>query len=260
MQNKYENNDEAKILVAKMKDKQRFCETKNKITYSDFLNENEKNIIQKNMNLDNFFFYGVNENADREILVFYPEKINEELARKNLKDIIAIIRINLPNDMKGKFEHRNYLSALMKIGLERERIGDILVDDNGADIITFESNKNYIIQSLSELTRFRKSKIELINIDQIRKKEDKFENTTIIVSSMRVDNIIAELAKCSRNKAEELIESERVYINYEAICKNSKIVNVGDVVTIRGKGKFIIDGLVRNTRGERLVLKVRKYA
>lgn len=260
MQNKYEKNDEDKLLIAKIIDKQRFCETKNKVTYSDFLNQREKNLIKKNISLNNYFFYGVSENADREILVFYPEKINEDMARKNLKNIITVIRITLPNDMKGQCEHKNYLSALIKIGLEREKIGDILVDNDGADIIAFDINKEYIIQSLAQLTRFRKSKIEAIDIEKVRIKEEKFEKSTIIVSSMRIDGIVSELARCSRSKAEELIESQRVYINYEEVLKGSRTIAIGNVVTIRGKGKFIIDGVVRNTRGEKIVLEISKYA
>lgn len=77
---------------------------------------------------------------------------------------------------------------------------------------------------------------------------------------MRVDNIVAELVSSSRNKAVEFIENERVLVNYDIISKNSKMINYGDIITIRGKGKFIIDALVRNTRGDRLVVGVRKYA
>ncbi|MCI8291252.1 MAG: hypothetical protein HFJ25_03240 [Clostridia bacterium] len=252
--------DEDKILIAKILDKQKFCESKNRITYSDFLNEKEKTFIKKNLRLENYFFYGVSDNADREILVFYPDKLNEELARNALENIISVIRITLPNELENEYEHRNYLSALIKIGVAREKIGDILVYSNGADIVVFNINKEYIIQSLKQLTRFRKSKIETICLENIRKKQDNFEESTIIVSSMRIDNIVSELFNCSRSKAEELIKNERVYINYEVILKSSKMVNIRDIVTIRGKGKFIVDGLVRNTRNERLVIKIKKYA
>ena len=146
------------------------------------------------------------------------------------------------------------------MGIDRAKIGDILVDDNGADIYVFRVNTSYIIQGLSELTRFRKSRIEEIDIIKARKKTDNFEELSIIVSSMRVDNIVAELVSSSRNKAVEFIENERVLVNYDIISKNSKMINYGDIITIRGKGKFIIDALVRNTRGDRLVVGVRKYA
>ncbi|MCI8546776.1 MAG: hypothetical protein HFJ44_06035 [Clostridia bacterium] len=146
------------------------------------------------------------------------------------------------------------------MGIDRAKIGDILVDDNGADIYVFRVNTSYIIQGLSELTRFRKSRIEEIDIIKARKKTNNFEELSIIVSSMRVDNIVAELVSSSRNKAVEFIENERVLVNYDIISKNSKMINYGDIITIRGKGKFIIDALVRNTRGDRLVVGVRKYA
>lgn len=250
---------EEELLIAKILDKKKFCASKNRITYSDFLNQREKVIIQRNIKLENCFFYGACDNADREILVFYPEKISEEIARKSLENIISIIRVHLPNDLKGEYEHRNYLSALIKIGMNREKIGDILVEDDGADIVVFDINKEYIIQSLNQLTRFRKAKIGTVSINDIKKKEENFEESTVIVSSMRIDNIVSEITRCSRNKANELIKEERVYQNYEIVLKNSKIINIGDIITIRGKGKFIIDGLVRNTRNEKIVIKIKKY-
>lgn len=152
------------------------------------------------------------------------------------------------------------MSGIIKLGIERAKIGDILVDKDGADIFVFKTNLEYIMQGLSELTRFRKSIIEEIKISQTREKVENFEELSIIVASMRVDNIVAELISSSRNKAIEFIENERVLVNYDTVYKNSKMINFGDIITIRGKGKFIIDALVRNTRGERCVLRVRKYA
>lgn len=252
--------DENDLLIAKVLDKKKICNSKNKITYTDFLNEKEQRVIEKNVKLENAFFYGVNENADRKILVFYPEKLTEELVRKSLKSVLSGIRIILKNDQIGNYEHKNYLSALIKIGIDRGKIGDILVDDYGADIIAFDMNKEFIIQSLSELTRFRKANIDIIPIDDIKRKIDRFEESTIIVSSMRIDNIVAELAGCSRTNADEYINSEKVFVNYETALKGSKTIFEGDIVTIRGKGKFRIDGLVRNTRNNRFVIKVNKYA
>ena len=252
--------DENDLLIAKVLDKKKICNSKNKITYTDFLNEKEQRVIEKNVKLENAFFYGVNENADRKILVFYPEKLTEELVRKSLKSVLSGIRIILKNDQIGNYEHKNYLSALIKIGIDRGKIGDIVVDEQGADIIAFDMNKEFIIQSLSELTRFRKANIDIIPIDDIKQKIDRFEESTIIVSSMRIDNIVAELAGCSRTNADEYINSERVFVNYETALKGSKTIFEGDIVTIRGKGKFRIDGLVRNTRNNRFVIKVNKYA
>ena len=100
--------DENDLLIAKVLDKKKICNSKNKITYTDFLNEKEQRVIEKNVKLENAFFYGVNENADRKILVFYPEKLTEELVRKSLKSVLSGIRIILKNDQIGNYEHKNY--------------------------------------------------------------------------------------------------------------------------------------------------------
>ena len=100
--------DENDLLIAKVLDKKKICNSKNKITYTDFLNEKEQRVIEKNVKLENAFFYGVNENADRKILVFYPEKLTEELVRKSLKNVLSGIRIILKNDQIGNYEHKNY--------------------------------------------------------------------------------------------------------------------------------------------------------
>ena len=253
-------NEEDKILIDKVLDKKNFAKSKNKVSNTLFLNAREQMIISKNVNLDYSFFYGIIPNAERKILVFYPEKITEELALNIISSIVSVIRIKLPNENKGKYEHKNYLSALMKIGLERERIGDILAYEDGADIIILSQNKDYAITSLRELTRFKKAIIEEIKIENIREKKDVFLEFQIIIPSLRIDNIVSELAKCSRTKACDIIEEERVMINYEIIYKTSKMVQVGDIITIRGKGKFIIDSLVGNTRKENFILLIKKYS
>ena len=52
------------------------------------------------MNLKNYFWFGEKENLDRKVLIFYPEKLDEEIVKRNLEDIISVIRIILPADMK----------------------------------------------------------------------------------------------------------------------------------------------------------------
>ncbi len=253
-------NEEDKLLIDKVLDKKYFAESKKKIANTLFLNAREQMLINKNVNLDNSFYYGVLPNAERKILVFYPDKLTEELVKKKMGDIVSVIRITLPNENKGKYEHKNYLSGLMKIGLERERIGDIIVTDDGADIILISQNKEYTLSHLRDLTRFKKAKIEEIDIQDVHEKQDNFQDIQIIIPSMRIDNLVAELARCSRTKALEIIEEERVFINYETIYKASRSVNIGDIITIRGKGKFIISEELGSTRKDNIILLVKKYS
>lgn len=252
--------NEEELLISKVQDKIQFAKSKNKITYTDFLNIVEKSKVEKFLKMQvykNYFFFGGNDNSERGIYIFYPEKINEEMARKNLDDIFSIIKIQ--NSKEENYEHRIYLSALMKLGIKREKIGDIVVRDDGADIVIFKENAVYIENGLKQLTRFRNSEINTFELDKLENKPVEFEEFSIIVSALRLDCLVSELAKCSRNNAEEYIELGKVFINGIQEMKTSKKINFGDIITIRGKGKFIFDETIKETSKNRLVLKIRKY-
>lgn len=258
MKEKVSNTD---LLISKIDDKIKFCNSKNKITYTDFLTMPEKVKVEKylkSIHIQNYIFFGARENADREILIFYPEKLTEEMAIKNINNILVCIRISLPNSLKGTFEHRDYLSGIMKLGLIREKIGDILVQDYGADIIVLKENSEYLKNNIALLTRFRKSIVEIIDISEINQIENKFEEFTIIINSMRIDNIVSEVTHSSRNKTEEIISEERVSLNYELVTKGSKSVKTSDIIVIKGYGKFIIGDFIRNTSSGKSVIEIKK--
>ena len=252
---------ELDLLISKINDKIKFCNSKNKITYTDFLTMPEKVKIQKHLNsihIKNYFFFGARENADRELLIFYPEKLSQEMAEKNLSNILVGIRISLPPSLKGSFEHKDFLSGIMKLGLIREKIGDIIVTENGADIIVLKENYEYLKNNISLLTRFKKSNVDIIDIKNIEQIKNKFQEFTIIINSMRADNIISEITHTSRNKTEEIISSERATLNYELIEKGSKILKNDDILIIKGYGKFIIGNFMKYTSSGKLVISIQK--
>ena len=112
---------------------------------------------------------------------------------------------------------------------------------------------------LPSLTRFENSKISIQEITDIRKKEIKIEELSIIVPSLRLDNIVSDLAKTSRSKAAQIINQERVFVNGQNETKLSKQLKLNDVITIRGKGRFIIKEFTGTTRSGRTVIKIEKY-
>lgn len=255
-------NEKDKLLISKVTDKIKFCETKNKIQSTDFLDETEQKIVDRFLRMQkisNYFYTGGYEEAERKILIIYPEKLYDVISNINLNDFINTIRIILPNEMQGEYSHRNYLGGIMKLGIAREKIGDIIVDEKGADILVTPEMTKFLLTNISSLTRFSKSKIEKINLEELKKIEIKTEKIKITVSSMRLDNIVAEIAKCSRGKANEILEQERVLVNHEMIKKSSKEIKEKDIITIRGKGRFVIKNIVGNSRKGRLFIEVEKF-
>ena len=147
----------------------------------------------------------------------------------------------------------------MKLGIEREKIGDISVQSRGAQIVIKNEVQNFLIQNLGLLTRFASSEIEVIDIEDLEKIETQKIELTEIVASLRLDNIVSTLARTSRNKAVEILEQERVFLNFRNETKSSKQVKVGDIITIRGKGRFEFKEISGNTKKGRFIIKVDKY-
>ena len=240
--NDYKNKDE-KMLLAEVLDKIENTNNRNKIEHTDFLDLAQNELVQKFLNkqkVENYIKYGGFNEAERKMYIFYPEKFNEQVVEKNLSSIVQIIRIELPDDLIGKYTHRDYLGAVMKLGVKREKVGDIIVENNGADIIIDK-----------EITKFLEQ--------NLRNVEVKKEEIEIIVASLRLDNVASELARCSRSKIIEIMNTERVFVNFQVETKKTKQIKEGDMITIRGKGRFFIKEIIGQTRSGRTILKVEKF-
>ncbi len=258
------NNDKEKILLSKILDKLELSKTKNKIVSTDFLDEHEQQIVLKllqKVKAKNYIFYGGMDKAERKILIIYTEKLSDLFSNNipNKDDYLNIIRILLPKQLQNKYTHRDYLGGIIKTGIKREKVGDIIVYEQGADIIIIPEISKYLQYNLPKLTRFSKAKIELEKLENIKEKEEKYQEIDIIVPSMRLDSIISELARVSRNKATDIIKEERVFINFVMEPRLSKEIQIGDLITIRGKGRFRVIEILRKTKTDRIVVKVQKY-
>ena len=253
---------EDKMLLAQVLDKIEFVKTRGKLEYTDFLDMYQISLVEnflKKIKFENYKLYGGYEDAERKFLIIYPKKYDEIMLEKNYSKILKAVRVTLPDEEKGKYSHRNYLGGIVKLGLKREKVGDILVSDTGADIIVMEDFSEILKKELPSLTRFENSKIEIIELKDLRKKEIKIEDIKIIVPSLRLDNIVSDLARTSRSKAKQIIEQERVFINGQNETKLSKQIKLNDIITIRGKGRFVIKEFEGTTRSGRQVIVIEKY-
>jgi len=258
---------EDKLLIAKICDKLKFMHTKNQVQITDFLDSYEQNIVLKMLQLckeKQFIIYGGYEEADRKILILYPEKLQEvfnksHIDNKIINDTIKVVSITLPQELQGTYNHSKYLGGIMKLGLKREKIGDIIVNELGADILVQNDIAKYLETSLKDLTRFQKAEIITKEISELVILPIKKEEIIILIPQMRLDVIISEILHLSRNKANEIISQERVFVNYELKTKNATMLKQGDILTIRGKGKFEIGEIISQTAKGKLRLKVEKY-
>lgn len=257
-----ETNNEEKLLIAKLSDKLKMCKTRNKIVHTDFLNMYQERILKQeleHLKETNYIFTGGYDLSESKMLIIYPEKLTEDIVERNIENIIKAIKIELPNEQKGKYAHKDYLGTIMQFGLTRERIGDIVVYDDCAYITVMKENVQYIKDSLITTKKFKKSKIEIINANEIIAKTPEFEELKITVNSPRLDSIVSEIGKISRNESYKLIESELVSVNCKIETRQTKMIEQGDLLIIRKKGKFIVDEFLNTNRKGKQVITIKKY-
>ena len=253
---------EDKMCLAQVLDKIEISKTKGRIDSTDFLDMYQVSLVEsflKKNKIEQYKLFGGYADSERKMLITYPESYTEEMVQKNYEKFLKVVRIELPEEEHGKYAHRNYLGGIVKLGLKREKVGDILVANEGADIVVVSDFAEVLEKELPSLTRFENSKISITEISNLKKKEIKIENIEIIVPSLRLDNIVSDLARTSRSKASQIIAQERVFINGKNETKVSKQVKLGDIITIRGKGRFIIKDFKGTTRSGRTVVLIEKY-
>ena len=169
---------EDKLCLSQVLDKIEFCESREKLEYTDFLDMYQVALVEnflRRINFKNYQFFGGYEDSERKILIVYPDKYNDSMIEKNYSKMLKILRIELPEEEFGKYSHRNYLGGIVKLGLKREKVGDILVSNQGADIVVVSDFAEVLKKELPSLTRFENSKIEIKEISDIIKKEVKIE-------------------------------------------------------------------------------------
>lgn len=154
--------------------------------------------------------------------------------------------------------HRDYLGSIMALGIKRDCLGDILtIEPNSAIVFIRNEVADYIKDQLYTVGR---EKVKISEYaEHIENYEPKSEELRIIVSSMRADNVVSACINKSRTSATELIGAEQVYLNYITVTKVSQSISEGDILSIRGYGKFQIMEQVSSTRKDRLVIRVLHY-
>lgn len=193
--------------------------------------------------------YGVFENSERNMLVFSKEKVNN----------FPVALIKIENNSKfNNLDHRDYMGAIMSIGINRSKFGDLIVEDNSCFVAVCEDISSYIINNLHSIGKCSCtiSQLELknANIPKI-----KFEEFSIIATSLRLDCLISSICNVSRSKAVDLIKRGSVLIDYVPDKEKDYTVMLGSTITIRGNGKYKVCCEVGVTAKNRIKVLMKKF-
>lgn len=156
-----------------------------------------------------------------------------------------------------KLSHRDFLGALINLGIKRETLGDIIISDNNAYVFCLNSITDFIIDNLNRVkhTVIKCSQTNLIPKDIVYNIAER----TLNVASMRLDVIIGEVYKYSRSQSQQILRDKKVFVNGRLCENNSYIVKHDDTITVRGMGKFIFDTVLNNTKKGRYHVLIRIF-
>ena len=235
------------------------------ITYSDFLDEREQSEAIKAFSKSKdckMIIYGKNENFERGMAVFVPsfleledENALKEFFEENSGDPISCLFVK--KDRFSTLSHRDYLGALMGMGIERKTVGDIVVSDDGAYIFVSEKIKKYIIENLTSVGR---GSVEIKEVSSLPRENAARTNIiTVTVPSMRLDNIVSSAFKLSRTKASQAICDSLVFLNGVQTEKPDAKVSQGDKIVLRKKGKAILKSVIGKSKKDRFIIEIEIY-
>lgn len=228
------------------------------ITYSDFLSDGDLQVYfhdKNNFDFVNTAMFGGYSEAERQIISFSPktQPVNELFYPISCLEITPV-HIKFAEDLT----HRDYLGAILNLGIERTLLGDILVTEHVAYLFCKSSIASFIIE---QCCRIRHTTVVVKEVDFKRisyKKE--FEEVTGTVSSIRLDSILAICTRLSRGKCNDLIRSEKVFVNHRLILSPHYTPTNGEIISIRGVGKYIFcQEETRVTKKGRIFIKLLKY-
>lgn len=153
--------------------------------------------------------------------------------------------------------HRDYLGAIMNLGIERSMIGDILIKEDGAYVFVLKRMTPYLTENL---TTIRHTTVQAELCEELKEPlSPEFEEISGTVSSLRLDSIVALCGRLSRTKAAQYIEGEKVFLNGQLMLSPSRTVKEGEILSIRGIGKFLFSQAGGQTKKGRTSVTFLRY-
>lgn len=258
--------DEYGLLIAGIEDKKRQCEERYMITNTAFLDLKQRSDAEnhaKKARLIDWVFWGGYPEAERCAMIFLPDYIKPNIEEPDIFEAfeeespLAVIRCTY-SEKSRELTHRDFLGSLMAMGIKREFIGDILVGKNGADIIVLKEICDFLVMNYDRAGN-TSLKTERIGFGLIRKPELNIREKTDTVASLRLDNVISSAFGISRVAAAEAIKSGLVFINSRQILKTDFLLKEGDAMTLRGRGKAVLQKVGGKSRKDRLYISIGIY-
>ena len=252
-----ENEKEIQQLKNRIRELADKSYNQNQYTFTGFLGLAEQDAlwqVEREVKFAGITLYGGREEAERKILRFGSEA---ELGYEQPFPICCIRIRPLSAKFADNLSHWDYLGALMNLGIDRCKIGDIIAEDHKALIFVKEEMAEYVTDNLTQIrhTHVKATIGTGFQVDY----EPRYEELKGTVSSIRLDSVLALAYPLSRSKITSQIEAGKVFVNGKLITSNGYRLKENDIISVRKMGRIAYNGILSETKKGRYMISVRKY-
>lgn len=252
---KVAENEEDRLLFAKLYDRLTGAERKNIPGVTGFLSPREQALTRRLLPDLALQFYGGGPEAERAVCCWLPDYLEPDWLTGEDGPIAAVRAAYFEKDA---LTHRDFLGALMACGIKRETVGDIYVGTGTCDFLVTREILPYVLQNFCSAGR-TKLHVEQIPLEALQIPQKTVKEIRDTVSSLRLDSVVGSGFGMARGKASALIETGRVSLNDLPCVKPDKLLAEGDKVSARGFGKLILSQVGGRTKKDRISITIQRY-
>jgi RNA-binding protein YlmH len=215
---------------------------------TSFLDPREQFIVQSivSRTVDvHISFFGGYAQSERKRAIIVPNFV--EVSPHDFR--VTLLSIE-GNQKTLPLEHRDVLGSLLGLGIKRDKFGDILLSEEKNQIIVAEEVADYVMLHLQQINKYE-VRCESIDWSELQAPSEGWEFKDTTVSSLRLDVILSELLPLSRSKSVPLIKTGKVKINWKVVEHPSVSLEEGDVLSVKGFGRFLfskVEGLTKKQK------------
>lgn len=244
-----------KLLVSKTEDLFSLCDKYSQSRFSGFLDGGEQAVIHDNVFFPcdyNVIFYGGFDDAEKKIMGVFPQWEEPQLSD------FPIVCLKVEGGYTRKLTHRDYLGTLMSLGLTSQKLGDIVVNDGFAYVLIHKDMAEYVADNLNKIGS---QGVKVTVFDDLSRIEINREYRTFgaVCASPRLDAVVGAAANISRAQAQSLINGGKIKVNHREITHTAEAIKEGDLLSVRGYGRYIVHSFDGETRKMRMHITFKQY-
>ena len=239
-----------RLLFAKVLDAAKSSQKNHKKTTTDFIDKGKNGIFLEKVKYIRdlqVMAFGGNTDCERRMLAFAPEYMH--LSEEDFP--IKAIHITKNKKFGQKdLSHRDYLGSILGLGIDRSKVGDILLLEEETICYIHQELAEYVCAALQKVSHTN-VKTSVSDVVSVILPQKQWQYRTMTVASLRLDAVAGGGFHLSRAKVQALIKGEKVQVNWSTITSPSILLKEGDMISIRGFGRvklFEIGGMTKKDR------------